>query len=149
MVQRNTYEQQQRGNNGGDTQLPQEQPGLFLVEPNHRASEKFHLRHGLPNLGRCAIRFGRSLACRVSCSVTERDSHGSSRADVSDPLEISVLHCTNRCVWRCFLCGHDPASGKNYEHRKQWLENRLGELAGRFTARWLRIQRRFEALESA
>lgn len=51
------------------------------------------------------------------------------RADVFDPTEVSVFHCINRCVRRCFLCGHDPLTGKNYEHRKQWLEDRLRELA--------------------
>jgi hypothetical protein len=51
---------------------------------------------------------------------------------VFDPTEVSVFHCINRCVRRCFLCGHDPLTGKNYEHRKQWLEDRLRELAGLF-----------------
>ncbi len=47
-------------------------------------------------------------------------------------LEVSVFHCINRCVRRCFLCGHDPVSGRNYEHRKRWLELRLRFLAGCF-----------------
>jgi hypothetical protein len=54
------------------------------------------------------------------------------RGDVFDPAEVSVFHCINRCVRRCFLCGDEPVSGKSYEHRKRWLEERLQFLAGCF-----------------
>jgi hypothetical protein len=54
------------------------------------------------------------------------------RGDVFDPLEVSVFHCINRCVRRCFLCGHDPLTGRDFEHRKAWIEQRMRELAGLF-----------------
>jgi REP element-mobilizing transposase RayT len=54
------------------------------------------------------------------------------RGDLFDPAEVSVVHCINRCVRRCFLCGCDPLTGQNYEHRKAWLEERLAFLAGQF-----------------
>jgi REP element-mobilizing transposase RayT len=54
------------------------------------------------------------------------------RADVFDPLEVSVFHCLNRCVRQCFLCGEDPTTGRNYEHRKTWLESRMKFLAALF-----------------
>lgn len=41
-------------------------------------------------------------------------------------------HCISRCVRRAFLCGHDDLSGKSYEHRRQWLEDRILKLAGVF-----------------
>ncbi|SHO57750.1 transposase [Vibrio quintilis] len=38
-------------------------------------------------------------------------------------------HCVSRCVRHSFLCGEDEVSGKSYEHRRQWVENRILELS--------------------
>lgn len=48
------------------------------------------------------------------------------------PAEVGIYHCVNRCVRRTFLCGTDECSGKNYDHRKQWLQDRLQFQAGQF-----------------
>ena len=37
-------------------------------------------------------------------------------------------HCISRCVRRAFLCG----TGQNYEYRRQWIEDKLLELADIF-----------------
>ena len=51
------------------------------------------------------------------------------RRESFSPLEVSVQHCIGRVVRRAWLLGDDPYSGKNYDHRKDWVRNRLIHLA--------------------
>jgi len=41
-------------------------------------------------------------------------------------------HCISRCVRRAYLCGDDPQSGENFDHRKRWLVERIKSLASVF-----------------
>jgi hypothetical protein len=47
------------------------------------------------------------------------------RGDVFSPDEIACVHVMNRAVRQCFLMGEDPISGKNFDHRKQWIDRKL------------------------
>lgn len=41
-------------------------------------------------------------------------------------------HCVARYVRRAFLCGNDTFSGKSYEHRRRWIQERIAHLAAIF-----------------
>ena len=41
-------------------------------------------------------------------------------------------HITSRCVRRSFLCGVDSYTGESYEHRRQWIVDRMRLLASVF-----------------
>ena len=43
--------------------------------------------------------------------------------------DTKYYHCISRCVRRAFLCGEDRVTGKSYEHRRQWVEDKLLALA--------------------
>lgn len=54
------------------------------------------------------------------------------RRNLVDLEATPYYHCTNRCVRGAFLCGEDERTGRNYEHRKKWIIERLTFLGALF-----------------
>ena len=52
------------------------------------------------------------------------------RSKIFDPDQVGVYHCWNRLVRRHSLFGLDRLTGKDYSYRKDWVRDRLRELAG-------------------
>jgi REP element-mobilizing transposase RayT len=51
------------------------------------------------------------------------------RRDLFDPQEVGIYHCIQRAVRRAWLCGQDPLTGRSFEHRRDWLQKRLANIA--------------------
>ena len=47
--------------------------------------------------------------------------------------ETPYVHVVSRVVRRSFLCGTDEFSGKNYDYRRQWIEDEIIRLSGIFS----------------
>ncbi len=54
------------------------------------------------------------------------------RKDIFDVTEVGIFHCIQRTVRRAWLCGKDPLTGKSFEHRRDWIQEKLKELSMSF-----------------
>ena len=46
---------------------------------------------------------------------------GSARKDIVVEGAIRTYHCWSRCVQRAFLCGRDPATGEDFDFRRDQI----------------------------
>ncbi len=67
-----------------------------------------------------SICFGRSVM--PSCA----------RSEIFRSGEVGVYHAWARCVRRAFLCGSDPHTNRDYEHRRSWIRDAQMLLAAQF-----------------
>ena len=58
---------------------------------------------------------------------------GYARKNLVSLQDTPYYHCIARCVRRAWLWGVDEYAGKDYSHRKQWVIERLGQLAQIFS----------------
>ena len=47
------------------------------------------------------------------------------RSELVDRVNGGFYHLFNRCVRQAWLCGEDPDTGENFDHRRGWIERRL------------------------
>ena len=51
------------------------------------------------------------------------------RSQLVSVADTPYYHIGSRCVRRSFLCGEDKKSGKNFEHRRGWITERIHQLS--------------------
>ena len=72
-----------------------------------------------------------SLVPHTRCSGGTTDACLCAREIVREG-EPGIYHCWSRCCRRAYLLGTDPLTGKDHNHRRQWVVERLQLLVANF-----------------
>ena len=62
-------------------------------------------------------------------TFTQHQRMTQARSQLIPPGVGGMFHCVQRCVRRAYLCGLDRDTGRSFEHRKPWVEQRIQLLA--------------------
>lgn len=54
------------------------------------------------------------------------------RAEQFDPESVCIVHLVQRCVRRAYLAGVDAVTGRDFQHRRDWIRSRMERLASVF-----------------
>jgi|GEM_PF-4210848 len=72
------------------------------------------------------------LPIDIDDSLCDDGSMTYPRSHLVSEEEPGFYHVVSRCVRRAFLCGQDRVTGRCFEHRRAWIEDRILELADAF-----------------
>lgn len=78
--------------------------------------------------------------------MTNRQTHEknftvtTARSQQISLADTSYYHIMSRCVLRSYLCGTDKHTDQCYEHRRQWIEDRIRLLSTVFFYRNLQLR---------
>ena len=54
------------------------------------------------------------------------------RSEIVNVDDTPWYHVVGRCVRRAYLCGVDPCTGRNHDHRREWVQERILQLSSVF-----------------
>ena len=68
----------------------------------------------------------------VAKKMGESEMPTCARKEIVEADVVSSYHCHSRCVRRAFLCGVDPVTGRDYQHRRDWFDVRVKQMESVF-----------------
>ena len=82
-----------------------------------------------------SLRTGNKSSFRLEGACRSVAAMPRPRKQLVSVADTPYYHVYSRCVRRAFLCGVDHDSGRSYEHRRAWIEDRIRVLSSLFSIR--------------